>query len=100
MEIVNVKKTGTYKYSVDVKGDGLLVLSQGYDSGWIAIGFPNYKLLKHVKVNSWENGWMVSDSNHIIILFWPQYLEFAGFVLLITGLLAIMLKKQFPVDKQ
>lgn len=59
--------------------------------------------LEHVKVNAWANGWLIqssdisdqsSESNDqqlttkghtIIIVFWPQYLEYLGFVMLVGG---------------
>jgi len=44
-----------------------------------------------VVVNNWGNGWMLQDnrmtgiseqSRTIVLVFWPQYLEYFGFVLL------------------
>jgi len=69
-----------------------LVLSQAYHDGWLAWeGKPFIgKRLQHVEVNNWENGWILPDHqtstiNHqpsISILFWPQLLEYFGFILL------------------
>lgn len=60
---------------------GYLTLSQSFDPGWIAIS--NGKILKHVKVNNWANGWKLDgQSNSVTIIYWPQYLEFFGFILL------------------
>lgn len=87
-----------------------IILSQSYDMGWQAyVGkktfwasiFPFFsgKSLQHVKVNNWENGWIVdpaslSENSQIIIVYLPQYLEYAGFLGLIL-LLAVILFKHF-----
>jgi hypothetical protein len=81
-------------------------LMQGFDEGWLGYAVDGAKCgvgcrlmpwwfgerLEHVKVNGWANGWMVasdergttSDDNtlNIVILFWPQYLEWAGLLAL------------------
>ena len=47
------------------------------------------ELKNHVLVNNWANGWTLDDSKakaqntKIITVFWPQYLEYLGFVILI-----------------
>ncbi len=71
-----------YKATVQ-SGTGTLILSQSFDTGWIA--FQNGKILdSHVLVNNWENGWQLNpgQSGTIYIFFWPQLLEWLGFVLL------------------
>jgi hypothetical protein len=99
----DVKKLGTFFYKTKVKGNGLLVLSQGYEKGWIAFRISDFGfriLKKHVKVNSWANGWFIStnhsspatDHQTIIIVFWPQLLEYLGFGILITSLVFILKK--------
>jgi len=96
LTIKNIEKKGTTNYKVNVSGDGLLVLGQGYEEGWIAT--INGQKLKHVKVNSWQNGWIIPNGeNEISIFFWPQYLEWGGFVLLIVVL--IFIKKKGGVKK-
>ena len=67
-----------------------IILFQTYDPGWIAIA--NGKILSHVKVNNWANGWL-TDSKKVLIIFWPQYLEFLGFALLVIVTLRILLIK-------
>lgn len=78
-----------------------LILSQSFDNGWIAVTpsttFPFLKPAgKHILVNNWENGWQlnnpINESNFnkrisngnttIYIFFWPQLLEWFGFLLL------------------
>lgn len=89
LKVEDVKKVGTAFYKVQTSGDGLLVLGQGYEKGWIT-----YPRLTHVKVDSWANGWLVPSSigypvSSIYIIFWPQLLEWFGFIVLIcvlTGL--------------
>lgn len=83
------------------KDKSTLILSQSYNSGWQAYSASRSKLslilpflfgkkLEHVKVNNWENGWIV-DSNgidnnsQIIIIYLPQYIEYFGFLLLILA---------------
>ena len=104
VSIRSVKKTGTYKYSVDIEADGrgLLTLSQGYEKGWTA--WLGGEKLEHVKVNSWANGWMIEESEcsgndicKVIIVYWPQYLEYIGFGLIFFVLIYLCRLKK--VDK-
>ena len=66
--------------------------NQAYEAGWIAIA--NGKILPHIKVNGWENGWVANQfqiSNFKFqIIYWPQYLEWGGIVL---GVLTKVLKR-------
>lgn len=102
LTIKNVKKYGTWLHKVDVEGSGLIHLGRGYDEGWIAFEFKSQmskvKALKHVKVNSWGNGWVVPtigqfNNATIYIIFWPQVLEYIGFVVL-AGTLVLVLTKR------
>ncbi len=52
----------------------LITNNQAYEAGWIAIA--NYKFLPHIKVNGWENGWVVPNAP--FVFFWPQLLEWGG----------------------
>lgn len=116
LKIISIKKFGISNYLVDYEDEGLLVLGQGYDAGWnafmlsgnhdtmIAKFFPwlYSKPLKHIKVNSWANGWIApKGSGTISIVFWPQYLEWVGMVLGSISLLVIVLirLKKKPVDR-
>ncbi|MFH0863513.1 MAG: hypothetical protein V1858_00280 [Candidatus Gottesmanbacteria bacterium] len=76
-----------------------LVLSQSFHSGWLAFildkKLPHFlsplfgqKIDNHVLVNNWENGWQldgltINKGQKIVIFFWPQFLEYAGFLLLL-----------------
>lgn len=98
----------------------LLTNSQSFNSGWKAYEVTSAKrqvikwvqgvfpflfgkeLNEHVLVNNWANGWVMPESslilNHssLIIIFWPQYLEYLGFVILIGTFvwLAVLIKSK------
>ncbi len=66
--------------------------NQSFDSGWIA--FQNGKLLpNHVLVNNWANGWTVKNSGTIYIFFWPQLLEWFGFLLIPLPFVFLLIKR-------
>lgn len=90
LKIVDSQKSGTALYKAKTIGSGLLKLSQGYDGGWIAYS-PSSGFLRHVKVNSWANGWFVPEGGTqvVYIFFWPQLLQWLGFGLLIITPIAI-----------
>jgi hypothetical protein len=70
-------------YRVQItKSTTTLTLRQTYESGWIA--WFDGKILPHVLINTWANGWTGNfGTNDIIyIMFWPQLLEWLGFALL------------------
>ncbi len=82
-------QSSNYKLQMDDEGQsGLVVLNQGYDKGWVA--FKGTKQLEHSKVNGWANGWMLDGSNDeeqmttVVIIYWPQLLEWVGLGLLLT----------------
>ena len=118
IEITESRKFGTSYYSVRTNSEeGLIVLGQGYESGWLGFGFKDDNInfvnkafpwffgdyLKHVKVNSWANGWYVTEGNQsIIFVFWPQYLEYFGIAISVIGLICLYNKKaksHLTVDK-
>jgi len=89
--VLEPKKINPIYYKTRVRGEGLIVLSQGYESGWVAFARrPNFRFsisnlrkLEHVKVNGWSNGWMVPEGEHeIYIFYWPQILQWGGFFVL------------------
>jgi hypothetical protein len=94
LEIKDIKKYGTSIYKVLVKGEGLLVLNQSFEKGWIS-----YPKLEHVKVNSWANGFVINNnsinqvkSGEIIIYFWPQLLEWGGILVLLLTSIGLIVK--------
>lgn len=88
LRIAGVKKIGTWLYIVETKNGGLLRLSQGYDEGWVS------PWVQHVKVDGWANGWIVPGSVTIAIFYWPQLLQYLGFVLLGLTMVVILLKRK------
>lgn len=86
--VTEVKKYGTWLYIVETKNGGLLKLSQGYDEGWVS------PYLEHVKVDGWANGWIVPAGEHqIIIFYWPQLLQYLGFVMLGVTIIVLVRHK-------
>lgn len=79
--------------------ESLFVFATSFDPGWTAWEkiptFPYLRQLKdHVLVNNWENAWLIkSDQNEIIIFFWPQLLQWLGFLLLPIPFLVVYFKK-------
>lgn len=80
--------------------NGTIILGQSFSPSWLAFYFtglrPNF-LTSHVLVNNWANGWLLpsnlqscqSDCPTIYFFFWPQLLEFLGFILIPFGLFFI-----------
>lgn len=98
LEIKEIKKIGTTIYKVKTTGEGLLVLDQGFEDGWLGFSKINsswYKL-KHLKVNSWANGFIIQNSKNIpnetMIIFWPQFLEWGGFIVLLLTSVGLIVK--------
>jgi len=109
-EGIEVNHPNYFTYSVktqDINTDSnsTLTLYQSYNSGWIAI--TNGKILPHVLVNNWANGWKLvktsstnsnqpsSDGLVVTIIFWPQYLEFAGLGLLALVIIILLFKEKY-----
>jgi len=81
-----------------------LVVSQTFNKGWVAYWatnrlakvFPFFgqRINSHVLVNNWANGWVLEETKNapIIVVFWPQYLEYFGFLLL-GGLIVFVVVK-------
>jgi len=88
----------------------LLTLSQSFEKGWLAFQVKSpelkiksaswrteleiKKLKKHVLFNNWANGWIIDnyseeESQEIIIFFWPQLLEYWGFLIIPATLILI-----------
>lgn len=102
LEIKNIKKYGTAIYKVETTGSGVLELGQGFEPGWLGFMIQDgrYKILEHVKVNSWTNGWVISPTSYILnpitvyLIFWPQFLEWSGFILLLSAFCIVLLDKK------
>lgn len=100
----------TATLNIPANSNGMLILSQGYNSGWKAYAmddgqisflekvFPFFfgeKIDSHTKINNWENGWILENpegsdnQTSIIIVYLPQYLQYVGFIVLGGTLLSI-----------
>jgi len=77
LKILSARKFGTAIYKVETIGNGILELGQSYEKGWMS-----YPKLEHLKINSWANGFKIEKTGFYYIFFWPQILEWAGFLLL------------------
>ena len=96
-EAGNVYHPNSSYYEIEVKENSTLVLSQAYHKGWIAFtwdGFIPKKINEHVLVNNWANGWVLGEGGKIRIIFWPQLLEYAGFILAGGFLLLLVLRRK------
>ncbi|HRN96278.1 MAG TPA: hypothetical protein PLD54_02435, partial [Candidatus Levybacteria bacterium] len=90
-------------------GTGLVVFTKAYDSGWkvYAINSGVLSILlpfvfgtentTHVEVNSWANGWIIDSAqpNDYILIYLPQYFQYAGILLAGGCLLAIITATAF-----
>jgi hypothetical protein len=97
LEIKSGKKYGTAIYKVETTGSGILQLGQGYEKGWIS-----YPKTEHIKVNSWANGFIIPTTSYILpttiyIFFWPQFLEWGGFIILVLTIVYLIVKSKKKV---
>jgi len=80
-------------YHNHMKKAGLLILSKLWLTEKVFPFVFGKKLQNHIRVNDWENGWTVKqDTQKIIIVYLPQYLEYLGFIMLITPILIVILR--------
>lgn len=113
-------KKSYYLYTVSIPSasqNGTVVLSQSFSPGWKAyqIGrddfmseaFPFFYgkgVKNHVVVNNWANGWLVDNNEgnplNLVILFWPQYLEFFGISVAIVMFCLLACPKLFPANRK
>ncbi|MEK7070384.1 MAG: hypothetical protein AAB966_01115 [Patescibacteria group bacterium] len=81
--------------------NSVLVSNTSYNKDWVAkIGTEK---LPHVLVNNWANGWLLPKSSKLQatsykLIFWPEYLEYLGFVLAGIGILLAIVS--FNKDKK
>jgi hypothetical protein len=96
LQVLSSAKLGTSHYQAVVQKlsaeTGVLQLAQGYHAAWQAR--LNGKVLPHVKVNNWANGWVVSGDQCVAtacvikISFDPQWFGWGGLVM--TGVLVLL----------
>lgn len=89
-------------HSQDVINQGLIILNQSFEKGWglydkssCLLGITTPVTCKkanvdHVLANNWANAWRVpATSATYLIIFWPQYLQFLGYGILIATIIVI-----------
>jgi hypothetical protein len=99
----------------------IIYLSQSFHPGWKLYQMQNSKfkvqnwintyhpflfgkeIKEHIIINNWANAWRLPTTPYnlqpIIIIFWPQYLEFIGFGLITAGFLYVLFSKS-KIDPQ
>jgi hypothetical protein len=90
------KKQNYYSYSVKTNtNDSAVILNQTFSDGWVAYETTTNiskilpfifgtQIKEHFVVNNWANGWNTTGRN-IAIVFWPQYLQYFGFLILLLS---------------
>lgn len=90
--------------------DATIILYQQYHPGWQAYAVSNDTFVNryapflkgtrvgsHMPINNWANGWDIkgnAKSQTYVLIFWPQYLEFAGLAILIMAM-PVFLRKSY-----
>lgn len=94
-KILSVNKINPVLYELRASGDGLVVLNQAYESGWLAFSIQDFKIFSHIKFDGWANGFFVDgEDSTIYIFYWPQLLEWGGLVLLPLTFGLLLLKSR------
>ncbi len=117
--ISSSNKINSFIYSVEVapnqnivtqsSQNGLLVLNQSFDKGWTIYRASSCPMgiytpftcqpvgYEHVLVKNWANGWMVpTEEGRYYIVFWPQYLQFVGYLLILLYAIGLYLYWVLP----
>lgn len=106
MSPTSVNKRAYHAYTVDMTSEQLdasryVMLEQAFHPGWHAYVvntdwlsekmpyIAGRQLTQHVHINGWAQGWTLPDSCvrgkdgcRIVMIFWPQYIQYFGFALL------------------
>jgi hypothetical protein len=67
--------------------DKVFVLYEAFERGWVLFCGLKPCDAKHVMVNNWANGWIFEGGqipDNVRVYFWPQVLQYVGFVLLVS----------------
>lgn len=113
-----------YSFNIPETEINYIVLFQGFHPSWKAYVLPlsqltfldsflpfikGAELKNHVLINNWANGWKLDSPSNInsqtsvVVIFWPQYLEFIGFGILIVSFAVILIRsksKTLPDGRQ
>lgn len=94
--ITNQKKISPiyYQATIEVNSEeGLLVLPQGFDAGWIAFS-QSFHTFSKVNYNGWANAWIIPKGTwKITILYWPQLFFLTGLLFSMVTLLMLFLRR-------
>lgn len=97
---ISLVSGGKQDVQTDTEQGGQIIHTnnQAYRSGWVAIGLTGDRggyELEHTKVNGWANGWIIpEDVERAVVLYWPQLLQYAGFVILGAAFLIFKLRRK------
>lgn len=95
-DIITKFNPSLYSILSEIKKGDVFVLPQSYEKGWklykvksiniLSLSLPFFfgnELGQHVIVNNWANGWLANQyyKGNLIIVYWPQYLEYLGFMI-------------------
>ncbi len=92
----SVNKKALWLYQIDLPTNcdaQYLSLAQAYDGAWLA--YQDGQRLKQAKVNNWANAWFLDNQDsesRIYLFFWPQLLQYFGFLLIVISLFFLLLK--------
>lgn len=93
-EIIS-QKNSYYWYEVQLKNNNhkYLIFNQAYDDGWIAVS--SSKNLTHFKISNFANGFDIGNikNGKVWIIYWPQVLQFLGYLLLLVYYILINYEK-------
>jgi hypothetical protein len=103
LNVIDSHREAPFLYTVNITGSGILELKQAQHSGWVIIGDVENFSAEKVTVNNWSNGWIIDNQNdqpvEIQVVYWPQVLQFIGFVLVIFGFYSLFWFKLVEKDK-
>lgn len=88
----DVEKINYYTYKINIGSkavNSVVGLDQSFSGGWVAVCGSELCKANHVVLNGWSNGWVFEGKvpEVIMIVYWPQYLQYIGLAL--GGLLVL-----------
>jgi hypothetical protein len=88
-----------YEAEVLVKSEeGLLVLPQSFDSGWIAFSHSKASFPR-VTYNGWANGWIIPQGQQkVTIIYWPYLLFLIGVTVAVVTIITLYFSKNGMVN--
>ncbi|MEX1052400.1 MAG: hypothetical protein WEC80_00965 [Patescibacteria group bacterium] len=83
--------------SESLQKNRIIKFDNAYEKNWSAY-VKGKRLKNHVLVDNWANGWIIdedTDVKNVKFVFWPQYLEYFGFLLLVITFSWILFNGRF-----